>query len=375
MARPLRVALVSYYVHMGIGLGAYARGLLRGLDALDCPHRFTVVTPRPRLTGLERIRTVTLPMPVPPLTPRVPLIYWDQLAAWSAVKLIRPDIVHWLQPRTSLLPAAPRTVMSLADAIPWAPPLCGRALKHGYARTYAGMTRRADMVMTHSLHAAHDIAEFLQVDRERIVVNALAAEPTREDGAASPPTVEPPYVLFVGGSERRKNGARMIEAFARAALPETIRLVVVGWIHPGGDDDDDLAACVASLAPATRERVLLVGHVSDERMRALYGAATLFAFPSLYEGFGLPVLEAMQRGVPVITSTTTSLPEVVGDAAKLVDPTDVDALARALEEVVGDPGLHAELAERGRVQAGRFSWHATAAETVAAYEQLAGAGA
>jgi glycosyltransferase involved in cell wall biosynthesis len=115
--------------------------------------------------------------------------------------------------------------------------------------------------------------------------------------------------------------------------------------------------------------------VSDEQMRALYGAATLFAFPSLYEGFGLPVLEAMQRGVPVITSTTTSLPEVAGDAAKLVDPTDVDALARALEEVVGDPGLHAELAERGRVQAGRFSWQATAAETVAAYEQLAGAGA
>ncbi len=264
--------------------------------------------------------------------------------------------------------------MSLADAIPWAPPLCGRALEHGYARSYAGMTRRADMVMTHSLHAAQDIAEFLGVDRSRIAVNALAAEPPQHDGAIPSP-VEPPYVLFVGGSERRKNGARMIEAFARAALPESIRLVMVGWIHPGGDDDDDLAACVASLAPAERDRVLLLGHVSDEQMRALYGAATVCAFPSLYEGFGLPVLEAMQRGVPVITSTTTSLPEVAGDAAKLVDPSDVGALARALEEVVGDPGLCAELAARGRVQAARFTWQATAAETVAAYEQLVAAGA
>jgi len=374
MARPLRVALVSYYVHMGIGLGAYARGLLGGLDALDCPHRFTVVTPRPRLTGLERIRTVTLPMPVPALTPALPLVFWDQLAAWSAVRLIRPDIVHWLQPRTSLVTAAPRTVMTLADAIPWGDPVHGRALAHGYARTYEGMARRADMVITISNHAADDIAARVKIDRRRIVVTYIAADPT-SDGIEARQPVEPPYILFVGGSDRRKNGVRMIEAFARAALPETIRLAVVGWIHPAGDNEDDLAACVASLAPAKRERVLLLGHVSDEQMRALYGAATVCAFPSLYEGFGLPVLEAMQRGVPVITSTTTSLPEVAGDAAKLVDPTDVDALARALEEVVGNPGLHAELAERGRVQAGRFTWQASAAETVAAYERLAGAGA
>jgi glycosyltransferase involved in cell wall biosynthesis len=371
VARSLRVALVTYYAHMGVGFGTHARGLLAGLEELDTPHRFTVVTPRPRLAGPKAIRTVTLPVPVPPIRPDLPLIFWDQLAAWSAVKLVRPDIVHWLQPRTSLLRAAPRTVMTLADAIPWADRVHGIALEHGYARTYAAMARHADMVVTVSEHAANDIARLLEIDRQRIAVTHLAADPVLEpDGA---PPVEPPYVLFVGGSHRRKNGARMIEAFGRAAPPEAIRLVVAGWVHPPGPNEDDLAGAIAALPPAMRERVLLLGHVSDEQMRALYGAASVCAFPSLYEGFGLPVLEAMTRGVPVITSTTTSLPEVAGDAAKLVDPTDVDALARALAELLEDPALRAELAERGRARAARFTWQATAAATVEAYERLAAA--
>ncbi|MGD0198618.1 MAG: glycosyltransferase family 1 protein [Solirubrobacteraceae bacterium] len=371
MTRALRVALVSYYSHMEVGLGTYARGLLAGIETLDCPHRFTAVTPRPRLTGFERVDTITLPVPVPPLTPGLPLIYWDQLAAWSAVKLMRPDIVHWLQPRTSLVPAARRTVMTLADAIPWADARYGRALEHGYARTYAGMARRADMVITISHHAAHDIAERLRIDKERIVVTHLAAEPAIDDAAARP-LVDQPYVLFVGGSDRRKNGVRTIQAFARATLPDAVRLVVVGWLRPAGDDHDDLAACVAALPAATRERIVLLDHVDDAQLNALYRAATVCAFPSLYEGFGLPVLEAMQRGVPVITSATTSLPEVAGDAAKLIDPTDVDALTRALEELVGDPRRRADLAERGLAQAKTFTWEATAAATVAAYERLVG---
>ena len=261
MARPLRVALVSYYAHMGVGLGAYARGLLTGLEALDTPHRFTVITPRPKLTGLERIRTVTLPLPVPPLRAALPLVVWDQLAAWSAVKLIRPDIVHWLQPRTSLVPAARRTVMTLADAIPWADPVHGRALEHGYARTYEGMTRRADLVITISNHAADDIAARIQIERRRIVVTYIAADPTLR--RASHLESNRPTSSLSADRTGAKNGVRMIEAFGRAALPDAIKLVVVGWIHPAGDNEDDLTACVGSLPPAKRERVLLLGHVSD----------------------------------------------------------------------------------------------------------------
>jgi glycosyltransferase involved in cell wall biosynthesis len=181
------------------------------------------------------------------------------------------------------------------------------------------------------------------------------------------------YLLYVGTLHPRKNLVRLIEAFAflTASLDaETkdgaspLQLVLAGqkgWLY------DDILAQVRKLG--LTERVRLTGYLPPADLPALLSGARAFVFPSLYEGFGLPVLEAMACGTPVICSNVSSLPEVAGDAALLVDPLDVDALAAALEQVVVDPELRRALVERGFRQAARFSWRRCARETLQVLEE------
>ncbi len=177
------------------------------------------------------------------------------------------------------------------------------------------------------------------------------------------------YLLYVGTLQPRKNLERVVEAFARlAAQPalSDIQLVLAGkkgWLY------DALFAQVSRLG--LDHRVLFPGYVPDEHLPALLSGATAFVYPSLYEGFGIPVLEAGACGVPVITSNTSSLPEVAGDAAILVDPHNVDEIAEAMYRIITDDALRAELARRGRENVKRFSWEKCARETLAVLEQVA----
>ena len=165
-----------------------------------------------------------------------------------------------------------------------------------------------------------------------------------------------PYLLAVGTLEPRKNLERLVAAWNRlpASLRERHALALVG--PRGWDDEPILRAAAASGAR-------LLGRVSDSDLAALYAGCAAFAYPSLYEGFGLPVLEAMSAGAPVVTSNVSSLPEVAGDAAMLVDPRDEVAIAAALERLLTDPVLAAELRARGRRRAVAFSWERCARET------------
>jgi glycosyltransferase involved in cell wall biosynthesis len=171
------------------------------------------------------------------------------------------------------------------------------------------------------------------------------------------------YLLYVGTLQPRKNLDRVIEAFARLAGTPAftdVKLVLAGkrgWLY------DDLFAQVKRLG--LTGRVIFPGYVADEHLLALLSGAQAFVFPSLYEGFGIPVLEAGACGVPVITSNTSSLPEVAGDAALLVDPHDVDAIAEAMYRLVTDDALRAELARRGLENVKRFSWEKCGRETLA----------
>jgi glycosyltransferase involved in cell wall biosynthesis len=196
--------------------------------------------------------------------------------------------------------------------------------------------------------------------------------PTEPAEPASGPA--PAYLLYVGTLQPRKNLSRLIEAFARLAgapafadvqQSDSLRLVLAGrrgWLY------DDLVAQVERLGLAGR--VFFPGYVADADLPALYSGALAFVFPSLYEGFGLPVLEAGACGVPVITSNTSSLPEVAGDAALLVDPHDVDAIAEAMYRLVTDEALRAELVRRGFENVKRFSWEKCARETLAVLEEV-----
>jgi glycosyltransferase involved in cell wall biosynthesis len=177
-----------------------------------------------------------------------------------------------------------------------------------------------------------------------------------------------PYVLFVGTVQPRKNLQRLIRAFAHvvaAGLPH--RLVIVGrmgWLT------EPIRAEVVALD--LTDRIHFAGYVPDDDLPALYCGADAFAFPSLYEGFGMPVLEALACGVPVVASDTTSLPEIVGDAGVLIDPLDEAAIGDALVRVLADASLRARLAVAGPERAAHFSWERCARETLAVLEGAAG---
>lgn len=174
-----------------------------------------------------------------------------------------------------------------------------------------------------------------------------------------------PYILYVGALESRKNLPRLLEAYAQLRQWSTKwRLVIVGarkWKF------SPIFETVQRLG--LEPHVTFTGYVADEHLPALYAGADLFAFPSLYEGFGLPVLEAMACGTPVVTSNTSSLPEVAGDAAILVDPNSVGQIAEAMRSVLSQPTLAAELIEKGPARSGLFTWERTAQETIDVYRQ------
>ena len=176
------------------------------------------------------------------------------------------------------------------------------------------------------------------------------------------------YILSVGTIEPRKNLGRVLIAFERLAGEGLADAFVIvgkkGWLY-----DDFFAQLDCS---PVRDRVIFPGWVADEDLPAVYSGAAALAFPSEFEGFGLPVLEAMACGAPVVCSNTSSLPEIAGDAALLVDPLDTDAITAALRRVLSEPELSATLRTRGHAQAAKFSWERAAQETVAVYERVLG---
>lgn len=214
--------------------------------------------------------------------------------------------------------------------------------------------RRADVITTISRATADDLIARFPRAREKTAVVLLAAD-ERFFAPGPAHRRERPYVLAVGTLEPRKNLPRLIEAFA--ALPTELRdgheLVLVGG--SGWQDDDTLAAI------GRHSFVSTTGHVDDDLLPQIYRGATLFAYPSLYEGFGLPVVEAMAAGVPVLTSDVSSLPEVAGEAAVYVDPRDVRSITDGLARALGDAELRARLARAGRERAASFSWDRYAA--------------
>jgi glycosyltransferase involved in cell wall biosynthesis len=237
--------------------------------------------------------------------------------------------------------------------------------------------RVADAIITPSQAVRADVIERLGVSAERVVAIPEAAAPhfrPVEDEAALTTVrtkygLPERYLLSVGSLEPGKNRARLIAAYARLRAEGAAEPIVIAgqpaWRYQG---DLDLAGRLG-----LRDSVRFLGYAPDEDLPALYSGASAFVFPSLYEGFGLPVLEAMACGTPVITSNVSATAEVAGDAALLVDPRDVAALTEAIARVLVDAGLRAGLRARGLERAAQFSWARTARETLLIYETVAGA--
>jgi glycosyltransferase involved in cell wall biosynthesis len=241
-----------------------------------------------------------------------------------------------------------------------------------YAQTAASVQRAARVIAV-SHATARDLVELLGADPARVrVVHNAAAEVfyPRSEGAlqalaAQLGTPLPrPYLLFVGTIEPRKNLPLLLEALALLVQHLDVHLVVAG--RPGWLEQDSLAA-VGRLG--LDGRVTFVGSLAEEPLAVLYSHAAVLAYPSLYEGFGLPLVEAMACGAPVVSSDAGPMPEVVGDAAVLLPPTDPRAWADALGRVLSDPATAAELRLRGIARAAEFSWARAARETRAVYAE------
>jgi glycosyltransferase involved in cell wall biosynthesis len=227
--------------------------------------------------------------------------------------------------------------------------------------------RRAAALPCISEATRADLVRLFPYAQRKASVIPLAADPAFSAPVATPghPELEgKPYVLAVGTLEPRKNLERLITAWS--AMNESARAGhVLALVGPVGWD----AAPI--LAAARDNGAQLLGRVSEDELRALYAGASAFAYPSLYEGFGLPILEAMAAGAPVVTSNVSSLPEVAGDAALLVDPHDSAAIGAALTRLLGDPAFADDLRTRGRARAAAFSWERTARETLALLRAIA----
>ncbi len=261
------------------------------------------------------------------------------------------------------------------DAAPWLYPGSFTARGRWFHNTgvRAG-ARRADILLTGTEAAANELTAHtkLPADRLRVVpygVDHPHPEPDPEellDVLHRYNLVDTRYVLWVGSLEPRKGVGALVAAMARLVARDKSTVLVLagytGWQHEKLISADDRAV----LGSRLRE----VGRVRQPELESLYAGATVFAFPSLHEGFGLPVLEAMSAGVPVVASDIPALREVSGDAAVLVPPGDSEAWAEALGSVLDSPARQAELAGAGRRRATNFSWTRTAEATVAIYEEL-----
>jgi glycosyltransferase involved in cell wall biosynthesis len=228
--------------------------------------------------------------------------------------------------------------------------------------------RRADLIVAISEATARDVIDYLDVPREKVVViyqGTTVLPKAPEDKVKlvrKKYMLDKEYILFVSRLDPRKNLARLFLAFERSGLSRDFDLVVAG---PRGWHMEEMTKTWQSVA--CKGQIRWLDYIKDDELSALYGGATFLAFPSLLEGFGLPILEAMSVGCPVLTSNVSSMPEVGGNAALYVDPYDIDAMAHGLVTLAVDSALRGRLTDAGFERVKVFTWEKTARQMIEAY--------
>lgn len=364
-------------VSQGGGIGRYTRELLRALAAADVENTYRVF-----------FASRTTPYPLPPLPPRFSVTRLPFHDIWLARLWQRarvPWLVDWItgpidifhSPDFTLPPVrrGTRTLLTVHDLSFVRDPASAAPGLRGYLEAVVPRSvARADHILADSAGTRADLIELYGTRPEKISVLYCgiheAFQPITDMAAIAAVRQayglgSAPFILAVSTLQPRKNYTRLIQALARLNHPE-VRLVIAGgkgWLF------EEIFAEVERLH--LQARVIFPGFVADADLPALYSAARVLAYPSLYEGFGLPMLEAMACGTPVVASTASCLPEVAGGAAWLVPPTDVEALAQALDQALTDETARGEMIVKGRARAGQFSWASSARQLLKIYRELA----
>ena len=372
----MHIAIDAHSVGTGLaGNETYAANLVEALAEVDGENRYTVYVTRPeaeqRFAGRWPRVGVRRTLPHTPLV-RIPLTLSRELRR-------RP--VDALHVQYTAPPFAPCPVVATIHDLSFEhlPETFKRRSRVQLRLTVRRTARAAAHVIAPSEYTRRDLIETYGLDPGRVSVVPLAAAPHfRPVGDAAEVArvrarygIGGEYVLAVGSIQPRKNLARLVRAYAdlrrargRSNLPQLVLVGRQAWLY-----GETLRAVEESGA---RDSIILTGYVSEGDLPALYTGALCFAYPSFFEGFGLPPLEAMRCGAPVLAGGLTSLPEVVGDAGLLVDPLDTGAIASALARLIDDEALRRELRERGLDRARSFDWRHTARMTLEVYRRVTG---
>jgi glycosyltransferase involved in cell wall biosynthesis len=340
------------------GIGTYVRNLLRQLSRLDQTTEYVVLC---RGGDCEIVSELGSNFrAVPETSPGYSVR--EQFLVPRDLRREKADLFH--SPHYVVSPLTPcKQVVTIHDCIHLRfPQYLPNRLGYAYAKSFLWIaTHQSDRIMTVSEASKRDILEYFNVPPQKIDViyngidDRFSTPPPEEDviRVRERYQLDGPFILYAGNIKPHKNVERLIEAFHtfRHNGFEHVKLLIIG----------DEVSKYATLRRAVHrhklhKHVRFFGFVPDRTLAILYRLATVFVFPSLYEGFGLPPLEAMASGTPVITSNVSSLPEVVGDAALLIDPHDSDAIADAMQRVLSDPALQKAMRERGLARAAHFSW-------------------
>jgi len=366
-------------IHQQAGIGRYTRGLVEALAKLGGKHEYVLFVAGGKSPSADfsvkvsnnlRIRRV-------PLSERFLTIMWHRLRLPLPVDMFIGSVDVFHSPDYVLPPLRRgRKVVTIHDlSFIRYPEGAEPSLRQYLMQAVPDAVRRADLVLADSENTRQDIIELLGVVPGKVEVLYPGV-----DGRFSPLEDEEllgrvrelydlsfPFFLSLGTLEPRKNLIFLLDAYAalRAAGEVSHKLVIAGergWLYEG------IFRRVKELS--LEREVIFLGFVADENLPALYSLAEVFVFPSLYEGFGLPPLEAMACGTPVITSRSSSLPEVVGEAGLMVSSEDSDGLTQAMRRVLDDRALREDLARKGVRQARKFTWQASARKLLTIYQGL-----
>lgn len=342
------------------GVGRYTRGLLKGFASVDGVSLVLIVAPG----ASEFVPSEVEAIPVE--AAHSPFSLSGMIEIGKIIEGHSPDVMHCLHFPTPWRCAAP-LVVTLHDLTPLIVTDAMPSTMHRivYRELNRRAVRMAARIITPSTATAADVGRVFPVAARKTVVIPEAADDFSAGAgdSADEGLPEPPYLLAMGDTKAHKGLPTLFSAFEQlAVLMPDLRLVLVG-AEPDGYLD-------AVLSRTARVRASFAGRVDDARLRALYAGAAVFVFPSSYEGFGLPLLEAMSLGAPVVAASVASIPEVVGDAALLFPSGDAVRLAAAIAGVLEDDATRRSLRERGLARAAEFSWRDTARRTVEVYQSV-----
>ncbi|HWS83158.1 MAG TPA: glycosyltransferase family 1 protein [Ktedonobacteraceae bacterium] len=370
-----------FFQSRATGSAQYMIHLIDALAHIDQQNEYILLGPKPvQQTGQHSFPYQVHPVPgFAARNENIEKVIWEQLTAPHAARNAEVDLFHIPYFAPPLFTRTP-TIVTIHDVIPLRLPAyqLGSKVK-AYMSLVSRAAHRATMIITVSQHAKQDMIDALKIPPERIRVIYEAAgdqyhpitDPETLAAARARYGIGKRYIFYLGGLDQRKNVPQLIHAFAplyaQIGDPD-LQLVISG--NPDKQQGllfPDPRPIAADLGMSEQ---IIYRFIEDEDKSAIYSGASLFVFPSLYEGFGLPPLEAMGCGVPVVCSNRTSLPEVVGDAAISIDPQDTQALVEAMRQILTDNTLQADLRAQSVHQAAQFSWSKTAQETLAVYQEV-----